>query len=312
MLMIGLLIALPSLIFHILTGAIYPVGVEPWDKDPLEVTGLSLLMSFMPAYLAMCFIATTRLNSCTHADLGRLLPADYDAAALFYRWGKWWSAALVLALVYAFGFNIGWFSLSFDPADPRFGVSISIVVGQSLVWMTAGLLLFFSLHEVLVLHRLGKLVAIDLYCIDSLNGFGRTALNGFLIVMGAMALTFLQSINQTFVFRNYLNAFIVGLPAVLILVPLPIWSVHRRIQEAKYSLLRDLDDRIKATPKSLEGEELHDLNALLQRREQVQKTRNWPMDLSISTRFVVYVFIVPLAWAGAALMEVLLDNVLGL
>lgn len=127
-LMVGLLIALPSLIFHILTGAIYPVDIEPWDKDPLEITGLSLLMSFMPAYLAMCFVATTRLNSCTHEDLRRLLPADDDAASMFYRWGKWWPAALVLALVYAFGFNIGWFSLSFDPADPRFGVSISIVV----------------------------------------------------------------------------------------------------------------------------------------------------------------------------------------
>jgi hypothetical protein len=54
------------------------------------------------------------------------------------------------------------------------------------------------------------------------------------------------------------------------------------------------------------------MNALLLRREQIHKLRNWPMDLTMFSRFFVYAFIVPLAWAGAALMEVLLDRILGL
>ena len=54
------------------------------------------------------------------------------------------------------------------------------------------------------------------------------------------------------------------------------------------------------------------MNALLHRRELVQSLRNWPMDLSLPFRFGLYVFIVPLAWAGAAFTEVFLDAILGL
>jgi len=36
------------------------------------------------------------------------------------------------------------------------------------------------------------------------------------------------------------------------------------------------------------------------------------MDITLFSCFFVYTFIVPLAWAGAALMEVLLDRILGL
>ena len=311
-LMIGLFVAVPSLLFYIATGAIYPDDVQPWVEDPLAMTGLFLMLSFLPAYIAMCFVVTTRLNRRTHQELKSLLPADVDIDALAYRWGRGWIYALALALIYGYGFNIGWFSLSFEPSDARFGVSISIVVGQTLLWFTSGIILFFSIHEVIVLHRLGKVVRIDLYNIDSLNGFGRASLNGFLIIMGALALTFLQSINQTFVLEGYVNGFLVIFPAILVMVPTPVWSVHRRIQLAKQTLVREIDDKIAGASKSLEGDNLHQLNALMQRREQIYRMRNWPMDISISARFLMYVFIVPAAWAGAALMEVFLDSVLGI
>jgi hypothetical protein len=48
----GAVIAIPSLVFHSLTGALYPADIAPWDKDPLEITGLVLFMSFMPACLS--------------------------------------------------------------------------------------------------------------------------------------------------------------------------------------------------------------------------------------------------------------------
>jgi len=308
----GAVIAIPSLVFHSLTGALYPADIAPWDKDPLEITGLVLLMSFMPAYLAMCFVATTRLSRVMHRNLKTILPADFELDGMVYRWGKGWPLALAVSLCYAFGFNIGWYSMSLSPDDPRFGVSFSIVVGQSLVWGVGGTLLYFKVHEALVLHRLGKIVQFDLYYIDALNDFGKTALNGFLIIVGVIALTFLQSINQTFVLENYANAFIVVIPAIFVMVPLPIWSIHRRIQQAKIELLTQIDSNIIHASKALEGEDLHLLNSLMQRREHIQKMRNWPMDFSISTKFFLYVFIVPMAWAGAALMEILLDTVLGI
>tara|TARA_B100001059_G_scaffold77868_1_gene75599 strand:- start:544 stop:744 length:201 start_codon:yes stop_codon:yes gene_type:complete len=51
-----------------------------------------------------------------------------------------------------------------------------------------------------------------------LNDFGKTALNALLIIVGDIALAFLQSVNQTFVLENYANAFIVVIPAILVMV----------------------------------------------------------------------------------------------
>ena len=96
------------------------------------------------------------------------------------------------------------------------------MVGQFWVWGVGETALYFKVHEALVLHRLGKIVQFNLYYIYALNDFGRAALNGFLIIVGLIALTFLQSINQTFVLENYVNAFIVVIPAIFVMVPLPI------------------------------------------------------------------------------------------
>ena len=108
--------------------------------------------------------------------------------------------------------------------------------------------------------------------------------------------------------ENYFNAFLITMPAILILVPLPIWSLHRRIRTAKRNLITEIDEEIRNASKIISGDELQKLNALLQRCEQIQKLRNWPMGLTIVSRFALYVFIPPLAWAGAALMEVYLDR----
>jgi hypothetical protein len=51
-----------------------------------------------------------------------------------------------------------------------------------------------------------------------LNDFGKTALNALLMIVGDIALAFLQSVNQTFVLENYANAFIVVIPAILVMV----------------------------------------------------------------------------------------------
>ena len=38
------------------------------------------------------------------------------------------------------------------------------------------------------------------------------------MIVGDIALAFLQSVNQTFVLENYANAFIVVIPAILVMV----------------------------------------------------------------------------------------------
>ncbi|MDG1025528.1 MAG: hypothetical protein P8N94_12635 [Gammaproteobacteria bacterium] len=74
--------------------------------------------------------------------------------------------------------------------------------------------------------------------------------------------------------------------------------------------MTSINPEIQCSSTALDSESLVRLNGLIARREQVQHTRTWPMDISIFSRFLFYVFIPPLAWLGAALMEVLLDSFL--
>lgn len=60
------------------------------------------------------------------------------------------------------------------------------------------LAVFFVILDDLVFYRNGKQIAVNLYDLDSLNGFGRAALNGLLLVVGALALTTLQTIDREF------------------------------------------------------------------------------------------------------------------
>jgi hypothetical protein len=102
----------------------------------------------------------------------------------------------------------------------------------------------------------------------------------------------------------------VGIPAIILLMLIPIWSVHLRIRQSKQQALTSIDREIRATSTSLESEPLQRLNGLLERRRLVSHSRNWPMDFSIFTRVVFYVLIPPLAWAGAAFVELALDSYL--
>jgi hypothetical protein len=310
-LLIGGSVFVPLILIYYVTGALYPAPeVDVWGSIPLELTGTFLLASIMPSYLLMCFVASARVNNSTHAVIATLVEAPQEAQLLRFRWARLWPLGVFPAMVFALTSNIPWPGLSFDPASNQFIISLTWVFSQFFLWSIIGLVLFFSIHESLALNSLAKKVRVDLYQLDSLNGFGRAGLNSFLMLAGALALTALQSIGQGFRFDTYINVLVVAIPAALILVPLPIWRIHRRMLTEKKSLLQEIAFEIQGASSSLEDAALHRMNALLQRREQIHRLRSWPMDLSIFSRFVLYVFIPPLAWVGAALMEVFLDSVL--
>jgi len=307
---VGGCFAIPMLLLSIFSGAFYPDDVEPWSTNPLEMSGLFLMMAILPAYLLMCLVASRRLSVCNQRYIAGHIARPEIMQAELSRWYPWWVLAIPFGIINIY-FNVG-NGLNINPGSPAFAVTFNFIVGQWLLWTAVGLVLFFALLEAHFLHRMGGLVAINLYDLNALNGFGQNALNNFLMIAGALALTTLQAIDQRFEWINYRNGLIVGIPAVLILVPLPIWTLHRRIKAEKNTLLEQINLAIRGASTSLEAADLERMNALLLRREQIYKLRNWPMDLTMFSRFFVYAFIVPLAWAGAALMEVLLDRILGL
>jgi hypothetical protein len=305
----GLALFVPLILLFGASGAIYPADIEPWDENPIELTGLFLMMAVLPTYLLMCFVAARRRSHQTHEFIASHLPDNADHDRLRNLWMNCWPLGIVFGVVMGLS-NTNWASLNFKLDSPMATVSYCIAIGQFVMWHIVGLVLFFAVQEALALNRFGRLVKVNLYNLDSLNGFGRNALNNFLMIAGALALTTLQALDQEFRWINYRNGLIVGIPAALILVPLPIWNLHRRIVAAKQELVGDVNRLIESTSTELTGEGAEAMNSLLLRREQIQNLRNWPMSLPMATRFVAYAFIVPMAWAGAALVEFMLDSVL--
>lgn len=307
---IGAAVCFSLLVLFLAAGPVFPNHDSPFWDTPLETAGLFLTMAVLPAYLLMCFTAWHRSSRLLFRAIERQLPEPGQTGITRFAQARYWPVAVVFGMIYALWFNLNWSSLSFDPGNQSFIINICLVFGQLLMWSVVAMVLFFIIHEDLVLYRSGKLIQVNLYDLDSLNGFGRAGLNGLLMVVGALALTTLQSLDAEFRLDNYIYALYVGVPAAIVMVFLPIWTVRDKIRQEKERELLQVDEAIRNSSASLDTESLTRLNALLGRREQIQHQRNWPMDISIFTRFVLYVFIPPLAWIGAALMEVFLDSML--
>lgn len=272
-------------------------------------TAFAVTTSVIPAYLFMCLTTATRLNQEVYGFLHPQInvQASEDELLQRYALGRYWLGAILLGLLLAID-NINWSSLSFDSDDGEIAAIALLLSGNFFIWSSVTIVLFFSLLEGHSFHRLGKKIPIDLYNLDSLNGFGRVSLGGFLMVMSALALSTLQSLDQEFNWARYTNALVIGLPASIVLVLLPSWSVHRRLRSEKKRHLNEISTEIQGASKTLAGDALMLMNGLLARKKAVEGVRTWPMDLSIFSRFILYVFIPPLAWIGAALMEIILDS----
>lgn len=274
-----------------------------------ERKGFGIVVPTIPAFLFMCFLIATRLNQEVFATLYSQLDRTYAEGERLkrHRQGRYWPIALGFGVIVA-AINVYWPRMVFDWHAPGFEESMMILSGNFFIWSSVAIVLYFFLIEGHAYHRIGKLVPIDLYNMDRLNGFGRVSLGGFLMVMGSLALSTVQSIDFDFSWGRYRNALLVGVPAAITLALLPCWSVHRRLRRQKQRHLQEINRAIAAESKSLDGQALLTMNALLARKKTIESVRTWPMDFSIVSRFILYVFIPPLAWVGAALMEIFLDS----
>ncbi len=305
----GALLCALMLLLFVGSGVAYPASGDGPFVDPIEILGSFLLFSLLTPYLLMCMLAGIRANDLIHQQITPFLPAGFDQDR--YQAIHYWPLPVLAAIAFALAGNVNWSTMVLTPGTEGFLTSLLLIAGQIVMWTMVGLVLFVSIHECWILGRLGKVVEINLYNLDALNGFGRAALNSFLMVVGALSLTIIQAIDREFRAENYINGLYVGLPAVIVLVAMPTWSLHRRIRRRRIEELAAIDEKIAHGNSALgDTDALVRFNALLQRRELVSSLRSWPMDTTIFSRFVLYVFIPPLAWVGAALVEFFLDSLL--
>jgi hypothetical protein len=193
----------------------------------------------------------------------------------------------------------------------HWSIDLSMTLGSMGVWIFASQMIYSRSHNAFVLSRLGReWIEVDLFRLDRLEPFGRIGILDVLVVMGALAITPLQALDAEFRSYNYFFAFLVAIPAGLFLLASPMWGIHLRIRDAKARALAEVDARIARASRDPAGPALAELNDLVARRGFLQGLHAWPMNFRGVSRVAFYFVIPPLAWVGAALVEMFVNAVL--
>lgn len=290
---------------------------RPFWVSSLQITGTVLANATISAYL----VATSGYASRKMAEFVDMLVADgvlpaeagsrrKSELAGVPRTGSWVAAIVGILLSVMNLPSLEYLLGSF--AGPTPVLDLSIVVGSVVLWSIIAQVGFRGIRSALIFSDMGgEDVEVDLLRVSRLTPIGQAGTLYILLVIGALSLMPIQALDAELRWFNYFNGFIVGLPIGTVLFLVPMLGVRRKVRKAKSIELERLDRAILATDRDLEAAPLSQLNDLLEMRERIVRIRDWPMDMTIYRRIGLYGIIPPIAWAGAALVEILLTSALG-
>jgi hypothetical protein len=176
-------------------------------------------------------------------------------------------------------------------------------------------------QEIIVSRRLARLgrdhAVVDVLDQHPLTPFARRGVQAALVpilLISIFSLLFVTGSAGNAV--PFTQALVVTVAAISLLIP--VHGVHLRLAEQKRERLGRLADVIRTTeepvlaarPGEAAGAAAH-LQTLLTLRAQIEAAREWPWDLPTLVRFALYVAIGLGSWLGGALVERVVDLVLG-
>ena len=301
---IGATLTITALLW--LAGAFGLDPLPPGFASPAHLIGLLILLCVTPGYLLFALGLSHRRTSRLIQNVTR--SGELDTPLIDPPLGLV-AAGIGAGAVYALAFNITYptFTHLLDASRALFAIGL----GQIVVWISVGATLASRIHVARIFLRLGEQVPVDLFNQSSLQPFARTGMGDLLLLVGALVLSTVQSIDAEFRSENYMYAFIVAIPAGLVLLLTPMYSVHRRLQAAKAAALQQVNALIDNTSRAPQTAEMTELEALLQHRDRIAHTATWPMDVRMVSRVILYGVIPPAAWVLAALVELGVEQVVG-
>lgn len=192
-------------------------------------------------------------------------------------------------------------------------VNLIMNLATLMVWTVMTTVITALADNALLFANLGRdYVRIDLLNTKALTPFARVAVISTLVLIGAQAAFPLMFIEGEFNVLTVLPGFLaITIPMVIILV-MPLWPIHRRIQTAKkqeFSAIQLEINQQAAGNQDLISDQpaLQTMNSLLAYRREIMQVSEWPFDIGAITRLGLYLIIPPLTWVGAALIENMVD-----
>ncbi|MEM9402750.1 MAG: hypothetical protein AAGA44_09710 [Pseudomonadota bacterium] len=191
-------------------------------------------------------------------------------------------------------------------------VMLSFDIGPLFVWLTMNVAMSALLQNALLFRRLVPHLNVDILEPDSYLPIGSMAVTSTLVVLGAMALLAIMWLGGPIDWWTTLPALVFFTPVVVLLLLLPVWPLHRVLKAQRQTAIADAQMTLRAARQAssdADGALAKQAAALTLRRELV-RLPVWPFDVGSVLRFTSYAIIVPLTWAGAALIEMLVTLLL--
>ena len=185
-----------------------------------------------------------------------------------------------------------------------------MAVGPLPVWLTMCASMSALFQNALTFRQLSLQLDVDILEPDSYMPIGSMAVTSTLVVLGALALLSIMWVDGPVNWWTTLPAMAFFSPLLVALLLIPVLPVHRRlvVQRAQAA------DHAQAALRHAQGLEgpsaVAAKAAALSLRREVGRLPTWPFDVPAVTRFFAYAIIVPLTWAGAALIEILVNTIL--
>jgi hypothetical protein len=308
----AMLVALAALFWT--SGALFPTRLPDHATSARQITGIALMLSLLPPYLVVALAISQRRSFRLIGQLRPMLPDPQaaEAACDGVRGAlrrSWKIGTLV-------GIAFGLLNTQPIPAltrDPAPAVAGSLAFGQLLLWWLIGVVLVTRINAARVFRRLGESVSFDLFQLDDLRPLVRAGVIDVAIVAGALLFTPLQSLDAEFRWYNYHFAMLVALPAASFFLIWPLRGVHRRIRRDRDARVAAVEAQLRAAraERDPDAEAIVRSEALLAHRDRLRGARTWPLSTGLLSRVLLYLVFPPLAWAGAALTERILEWALG-
>ena len=184
------------------------------------------------------------------------------------------------------------------------------IVGTCLTWcMMTTVISSLIQNSFLIGNLANHLKQIDLFSKQPWQPLARVAIASSLALIGSNAIFPLLFIDNTAESASkMLPGMALTIPSVAAMVMLPLAAARRRIAAQKTLRLLSIDQTIAKLPEPKSHIEMQTLNTLLDQRNHLQRVSSWPLNLGNIGRLLFYMFIPPLTWVGAALIERLVDG----
>ncbi len=301
------------------------LGLFRWGiAEEIDTQTPMLFFSAIVAYSVAVFSYITENCQAALAELRPGLNLDETSFARMQGvLGNCSSTQLIVLIVAGLAAGVGHLTLlngSFDQLvfrlsdGPILVTSLAGHIGTLMTWLVISTMVYFLIEYARLFARLGRgPVEVDLLNSRPLLPFSRVAIISSLAMIGGLALFPLMHFDDGMNIQSVLPGIIgMGVP-MLVMFAIPIWPVHKRLVAAKEKVLIDLNQRILEGRNGLAAdavtdEQLQTINPLLQYRREILQAPVWPFDASSMTRLMLYLVIVPLTWAGAALIEMLMES----